>query len=176
MTNFNDFSIFIIYVLRERSILFVMEWQYISSKSNQLVVRLAKLKDKKYRKAEGLFKFDGIKLFFEAANCGAPIEYVLVCESASAKYREEIEGKTSCQKLYVLSDDVFAKLTDEQSPEGVITICSNLENIENVYDMTSLSTNAKNKRVLMLESVRDVGNMGTIIRSAKAFGIDLLRL
>ncbi len=151
-----------------------MEWQYISSKSNQLVIRLAKLKEKKYRKAEGLFKFDGIKLFFEAANSGAPIEYVLVCESALGKYCAEIEGATSCQKLYVLADEVFSKLTDEQSPEGVITICSNLENIENIDDVSELSAKAFGKRVLMLESVRDVGNMGTIIRSAKAFGIDLL--
>jgi TrmH family RNA methyltransferase len=40
--------------------------------------------------------------------------------------------------------------------------------------MSWLSANAKGKRVLMLESVRDVGNIGTIIRSARAFGIDLL--
>ena len=63
-----------------------MEWQYISSKSNALVVRLAKLKDKKYRKEEGLFRFDGIKLFSEAVAKGVSIRYVLLKESASAKY------------------------------------------------------------------------------------------
>ena len=151
-----------------------MEWQYISSKSNALVIRLAKLKEKKYRKAEGLFRFDGIKLFCEAAQSNAPIEYVLVSESASEKYCSEVEAQCECKRLYVLSDDAFAKLTDEQAPEGIVTVCSNLDHITNANDLVSLAKELKDKRVLMLESVRDAGNMGTIIRSARAFGIDAL--
>ena len=151
-----------------------MEWQYISSKSNSLIVRIAKLKDKKYRKAEGLFRFDGIKLFCEAAKTGAPIEYVFVNESARDKYCDIVETNCTCDKLYVISDDAFMKLTDEQSPEGIITVCSNLENIIFENDVNELSNELKGKRVLLLESVRDVGNMGTIIRTARAFGIDAL--
>ncbi|MBO5715626.1 MAG: RNA methyltransferase [Clostridia bacterium] len=151
-----------------------MEWQYISSKSNSLVVRIAKLKDKKYRKAEGLFRFDGIKLFCEAANSGATIEYVFVNESAREKYCTEVEAACGSAKLYILADEVFSKLTDEQSPEGIITVCSNLENITFENDVNSLAKALKEKCVLILESVRDVGNMGTIIRSARAFGIDAL--
>ena len=151
-----------------------MEWQYISSKNNALVVRLAKLKDKKYRKAEGLFRFDGIKLFYEAANYDAPIEYVLVSESAKDKYCFEVEKNCNCTKLYIVSDDAFLKLTDEQAPEGIVTVCSNLNAITSENDLDALAEEIKNKRVLMLESVRDAGNMGTIIRSARAFGIDTL--
>ena len=151
-----------------------MEWQYISSKSNSLIVRLAKLKDKKYRKAEGLFRFDGIKLFCEAAKNGAPIEYVLVSESAKDKYCFEVEKNCNCTKLYIVSDDVFSKLTDEQAPEGIVTVCSNLDSITKADDLESLANDLKEKRVLMLESIRDAGNMGTIIRSARAFGIDTL--
>ena len=151
-----------------------MEWQYISSKSNALIVRLAKLKDKKYRKNEELFRFDGIKLFCEAAKAGAPIEYVFVIESARDKYCDIVEKNCTCDKLYVLSEDAFMKLTDEQSPEGIIAVCSNLENITLEGDMNALATSLVGKRVLLLESVRDVGNMGTIIRTARAFGIDAL--
>lgn len=151
-----------------------MKWQYISSKSNALVIRLAKLKDKKYRKAEGLFRFDGIKLFYEAAKNCAPIEYVLVNESARDKYCIEVETNCVCDKLYVISDDAFMKLTDEQSPEGIITVCKNLDNITFEDNTDTLAKLLEGKRVLMLESVRDVGNMGTIIRSARAFGIDAL--
>lgn len=151
-----------------------MEWQYISSKNNALVVKLAKLKEKKYRKAEGLFRFDGIKLFYEAANYGAPIEYVLVAESARDKYCVEIEQNCNCSKLYVISDDAFLKLTDEQAPEGIVTVCTNLNSITSASDLNALANEIENKRVLMLESIRDTGNMGTIIRSARAFGIDTL--
>ena len=151
-----------------------MEWQYISSKSNALIVRVAKLKDKKYRKNEGLFRFDGIKLFYEAAKIGAPIEYVFVSESARDKYCIEVESNCICDKLFVISNDAFMKLTDEQSPEGIITVCKNLHNITFESDVNSLATSLVGKRVLLLESVRDVGNMGTIIRTARAFGIDAL--
>ncbi|MBR2380928.1 MAG: RNA methyltransferase [Clostridia bacterium] len=151
-----------------------MEWQYISSKSNSLIVRISKLKDKKYRKAEGLFRFDGIKLFYEAATSGAPIEYVLLSESAREKYRYEVEKKCVCEKLYILADDVFSRLTEEQAPEGIVTVCKNLNNITLEADTDVLAKSLLGKRVLMLESVRDVGNMGTIIRSARAFGIDAL--
>ena len=150
------------------------EWQYISSKANSLVVRMAKLKDKKHRKSEGLFRFDGIKLFDEAAQNGAPIRYVFLSESASEKYKDAVEKNNIDAALYILSDEVFSKLTDEQSPEGIITVCENLESIVKEENFVSLSTDLKGKSVLMLESVRDAGNMGTILRSAKAFGIDTL--
>ena len=150
------------------------EWQYISSKNNSLVVRMAKLKDKKYRKAEGLFRFDGIKLFCEATQNGAPIRYVFISESATAKFKDTVEDSGIDALFYILSDEVFAKITDEQAPEGIVTVCEELENIVKVEDYFALATKIKNCSVLMLESVRDTGNMGTILRSAKAFGIDAL--
>lgn len=145
------------------------EWQYVSSKSNALIVRMAKLKDKKYRKAEGLFRFDGIKLFLEAVQNGAPIQYVFVSESASEKYKDVVEKSDVCAMLYILSDEVFYKLTDEQSPEGIITVCENLSTITKTDDFNMLAKELFGQSVLMLESVRDAGNMGTILRSAKAF-------
>ena len=151
-----------------------MEWQYISSKANALVVRLAKLKDKKYRKAEGLFRFDGIKLFCEAVKNGAPISYVLVSESASDEIKRTAEESGVDAAFYILSESAFEKLTDELSPEGIITVCSELKNIEKNDDYSSLASRVSKKRVLMLESVRDAGNLGTVIRTAKAFGMDML--
>lgn len=153
---------------------FFMEWQYISSKSNQIVVRFSKLKDKKYRKSEGLFRFDGIKLFGEAARFSAPIEYIFVSESAAEKYCSEIDKSNNKAKRFVLSNEAFSKLTDELSPEGVVTVCSELERIRRTDDYVALAKENAGKRVIMLESVRDAGNMGTIIRSARAFGIDSL--
>ena len=151
-----------------------MEWQYISSKSNPLVVKLSKLKEKKYRKAEGLFRFDGKKLFGEALSSSAPIEYVLLSERNADSFKSMVDGAGLDAKGFVLSDDAFAKLTDEQAPEGIITVCKKLLNISNETDCNKLAQELFGKKVLILESVRDTGNMGTIIRSARAFGIDAL--
>lgn len=149
-------------------------WQYISSKNNTLVVKIAKLKDKKYRKAEGIFRFDGIKLFLEAASNNAPISYIFVAESAVEKFKNTVEESNIGAALYILSDDVFAKITEEQAPEGIVTVCQELENIVKAEDFDDLAKKLSDRCVLMLESIRDTGNMGTILRSAKAFGIDAL--
>ena len=155
-----------------------MEWQYISSKSNSFVVRISKLKEKKYRRMEGLFRFDGIKLFDEAAMNNADIRYVILSESQSEKNKAFVENKLMAWGerigLYIVSDDVFSKLTDENSPEGIITVCAFLKNIVSVEQPNEFAKSIKNGSILMLESVRDVGNLGTIVRSAKAFGIDSL--
>lgn len=153
-----------------------MEWQYISSKANSLIIRMAKLKDKKYRKAEGLFRFDGIKLFCEAIEKNVRIECVFVKESASESIKRTVRESDLNAKIYLLSDEVFAKLTDEQAPEGVITVCPYLENVTVAVDPLEISKETKGKTTLILESVRDAGNLGTIIRTAKAFSIDNLVL
>ena len=153
-----------------------MEWQYISSKSNALVVRMAKLKDKKYRRSEGLFRFDGIKLFGEAVSKSAPLLYVFLMESVSERFKDIVDKCGMDLNVFVLSDDAFYKLTDEQSPEGIITVCKQLENISYVDEYSSAVDVAKNGTIMMLESVRDAGNLGTVIRSARAFGIDALIL
>ena len=91
-----------------------VEWQYISSKSNALIIRIAKLKDKKYRKNEELFRFDGIKLFLEAAQNGVPIRYVFVSESAVDRFKNEVEQSNVCAMLYIVSDDalILGKIQD----------------------------------------------------------------
>ena len=76
-----------------------MDWQYISSKSNNLVMRISKLKDKKYRKAECLFRFDGIKLFLEAIEKCVNIEYVFEISDDDAS----VLDLTSHENLLVLN-------------------------------------------------------------------------
>ena len=150
------------------------EWQSIVSKSNPLVVRMSKLKDKKYRKQESLFRFDGIKLFLEAAKFGAPIEYIFVAESATQRFVPAVDETKIEAKRYIVGDDAFAKLTDESSPEGIITVCGHLDNICEDKDYSILSNKSIDESTIVLESIRDAGNMGTILRSARAFGVGIL--
>ena len=152
----------------------IFEWESISSKSNPLIVRLGKLKDKKYRKEEGLFRFDGKKLFCEAVRNGVKLEYVLVSESSYEKNCDLVENELYetdiSPRLVVLSDAAFEKLTDERSPEGIVCVARYLDNLHANGDVSALA--GAPLRILMLESVRDAGNLGTIIRCARAFGID----
>ena len=151
----------------------IFEWERISSRSNPLIVRLGKLKDKKHRKEEGLFRIDGKKLFCEAVENGVELEYVLVSEESYEKNSDFVIDKLSETDIYprliVLSDSAFEKLTDEKAPEGIICVAKYLHKLHTVDNTVS---SEEPMRILMLESVRDAGNLGTIIRCARAFAID----
>lgn len=147
----------------------------ITSKTNSTIVKIAKLSKTKYRKEEQLFTLDGVKLFLEAYNFGAKIKYIII--NNDALLDEEIIDKIKLIKqnntqVICVNDQIFSKLTDENSPQGIITVCSFLES-HNYSDVAETDTSEK---VLMLESIRDPGNLGSIVRNAAAFGINRLIL
>ncbi len=155
--------------------------EIITSRQNRIVVDTVKLLDKKAREKSGTFRFDGFKLFEEALEKDVKILRVLVSESKRERAVETL--KNSAMKyenisLTLLSDDLFSKVSEEQSPEGIICVAEYLEKHNLKADIRSVKSLAedKSRRVILLESVRDPGNMGTIIRSAAAFGVNALVL
>ena len=152
--------------------------EIITSRRNPTVVETVKLSDKKTRDKEGLFRFDGFKLFSEAVEKGVFIERILLCESRAGEFMPRLEG---CKGLdgvavSVLADDVFAKVSEEQAPEGLICVARFPKKHIKKATRKDLEVTARDmhRRILMLESVRDPGNMGTVMRSAAAFGVDTL--
>ncbi len=152
----------------------------ITSRANPLVVKVGKLEDKKHRDAEKIFRFDGIKLFCEAVKCGAEIEYVFVRESAKEKVLSslerspEIAEKLGCVGRFILlSDSAFDKISPEKSPEGIICVAKYVDNLKKTDKIEGKDVTGK---AIVIESVRDPGNLGTILRCADAFGIDLVIL
>ncbi len=152
----------------------------ISARSNPLVVRMGKLEDKKHRENERLFRLDGIKLLLEALAFGADIEYILVREDAYSHVMEEIEMFLGEKRLFlngtlvILGDSAFEKLSSEKSPEGVITVAKYIDKFHKIVKIEKDGVFSIDGKALMLESVRDPGNLGTIIRSAAAFGIETI--
>lgn len=152
--------------------------EIITSRHNPTVVETMKLSDRKAREKEGLFRFDGYKLFAEAVEKGVKIERVLLYQSRTEEIVSALgTALDKCgAKVLVLSDELFAKVSEEQAPEGVICVARFPDNHIRKADSISLDSVSKDlsRRILMLESVRDPGNMGTVIRSAAAFGVDTL--
>ena len=150
--------------------------EVIRSRQNRLVKLVCSLERKKQREEEGLFRFDGIKLCREAIQKGIEPEYIFVAESKADELCERI-GRTD---VTVVSDDVFEKMSTERSPEGVITVARMLGRLHRkvaVGESADASTfPEESERVFLLESVRDPGNLGTIIRTAASLGIDRLVL
>ena len=134
-----------------------------------MIVATAALKERKYREKERLFLLEGIKLFEEALKSGVCLTNVFATEKMYERCRKmapEIE-------IIEVSESVYEKISTEKSPEGVICVAKYIDKIHNInkiYNKEEFSE--ENKRTLLLSSLRDPGNLGTVIRSAKAFGCD----
>ncbi|MBQ8508947.1 MAG: RNA methyltransferase [Clostridia bacterium] len=138
----------------------------ITSRQNPLITRLAKLSDKKHRDAEGLMRLDGVKLFSEAVKSGLAVEYVFLAQSRREKLCAELADDLAGAggRIYTVADPVLEKLTDEKAPQGIVAFCR--------YFDVSRTVDADASRTLLLSSIRDPGNLGTMIRTAYALGID----
>ena len=145
--------------------------EIITSKSNPTVMRVRSLTEKKYRDEYGLFRTDGVKLAAELFSHGIVPELVIFKESSKEKVLSRIgENFPDCDAV-VLSDAVFDRVSEEKSPEGIICEVKHLDNHGKIATINKDTLFFHvNERIILLESVRDPGNLGTVIRSAAALG------
>lgn len=150
--------------------------EYISSRSNAKVVTLGKLSDKKHRDRESVFLADGVKLAQEAVKYAHPL-YLILAESAidtAAAQETAAQYKTAGIPIYVFSDAAFDKISTEKSPDGIIAALAYMTGLHTITmrgDISKFDDWQQNRRLLLLDSIRDPGNLGTILRSAEAMGI-----
>lgn len=142
------------------------ECAFVRSKDNEKVKLFAKLSSSKYRKSERLFLAEGFKLCAEALSASA-CRFLLIREDSALSdgaLRLVRAAGDECEVL-VLSDAAFEKVSTEMAPQGVIAVCE-------VPECPRPEEFLEGKRVIALDGVRDPGNLGTIMRSALAFGFD----
>ena len=150
----------------------------ISSRKNPIVMRASSLSDKKNREELGLFMAEGVKLFCEAADAGLPIDSVLVEEDKFEALLPILKNELSAKKyektvVYSLSKSCFEKISTEKAPQGVIVIIKHLDFFKRctkIIEETFLDEDKKYS--IILSSMRDPGNLGSVIRSAVAFGAE----
>lgn len=133
----------------------------ITSRKNPAVIEAAKLSDRKYREASGSFAFEGIKLFEEAINAGADIKSVFVTDAAAEKYAYVIE-RSGAERILSVTDEVLSKLTSENAPQGIFAVAG--------YFAAPKKRAGDSCFAVVLDGVADTGNLGTVIRTADAFG------
>ncbi len=135
----------------------------ITAAGNSRIKNLVKLNQKaKERKEQNVFVVEGIKMFLEA-----PIERIReVYISESLFLKGSCAQKLEQCKVEVVSDDVFLKITDTVTPQGVLCVIEQFH-----YSLPSLLTK-ENPLLLILEDIQDPGNLGTILRTAEGAGVD----
>ena len=122
--------------------------QKIESRQNQRIKNLVKLSLPKYSKELKLFKIEGFHALEMAKKSGTLL---------SVFTTEEIPDLHVPQ--YLVSRDIMESISCSQSPQGVICVCSYIE-----------EEPIKSNKVLLLDNIQDPGNLGTLLRTALAFG------
>lgn len=153
----------------------ISDFDHILSRDNDRVKLYSKLDKSKYRHENKLFLAEGVKLTNEALDSRCA-ETVLICESVFDKtcvqdIIKKAEGKAH---VIVLSDAAFGKITTESAPQGVISVCNFPDSHHLVRGCSEPLSD--DKRIIVLDGVRDPGNLGTMLRCAVAFGIDAVVL
>ncbi len=129
----------------------------ITGRKNAVIKRLAKLgRDKSFRNAEREFVCDGIKLLTEAISAGMEIVTVLADENFADSLPD-----TGNADVYAVPRELLEFVSTLKTTQDVIFTCR----------MRELEAKEIN-RAVMLDRLQDTGNVGTIIRTADAFGID----
>ena len=134
--------------------------QVISSKDNEIVKNIKKLKEKKYRDLENAYIIEGIKLVKEAIYENAKIRQIIMCENYADN--KEIDKETlyeiSKYNLIYVTEKVFNTITDVKTPQGIIAIVEK--------NNSTCEINYSEEIIIALDDVQDPGNLGTIIRTA----------
>lgn len=129
--------------------------------SKAQITLISSLQHKKYRKQHGFFTVEGIKSVNEFINSAYIIEAIYATEDTWTKLNKIPQNI----KSYILSEKEFQKISNLRTPQGAIALVQ-------LPQPTALSVaHLRNQHTLVLDSVQDPGNMGTIIRTADWFGI-----
>lgn len=124
----------------------------ISSKTNPVIKKVSSLSDKKFRKLFGEFIVESVKAVDESLSSGMSVSEIICTAEYADKYRDAL----------VVTDELFERISTEKSPQGVLA----------VVKIPFRPLRAPQGKCLLLDRVRDPGNLGAVIRTANATGYE----
>ena len=139
--------------------------QIITSKDNEIIKNIRKLKEKKFRDLNNEYVVEGIKMIREAIKEEAVIHLIVVCE-------ENVESGTIDKKLLYeiakyeciyVNKKIFSLISDVQNPQGILAVIKKRNSEEDI--------NYKEDMIVVLDGIQDPGNLGTILRTIDSTGL-----
>lgn len=129
----------------------------ITSTSNEKIKETAKLLQKKYREVSKLFLAEGEKAIEGLIKAGFKVESIFLKDEKSLQ-------DLGSFKTFLVKDAVMSKISDTKTPCNIVAVIEQKKyKIEEFY---------KKKKILLLENIKDAGNLGTILRTCKAFEVE----
>lgn len=142
----------------------------IKSKENAKVKYVKKLiSSGNFRKKEKSFVLEGTRLCYDAFLSNVYIAETYYTENISEKGFEKIKKIiASSEKSYKVPKDILREMSDTQSPQGIVCVCKELDKQLSLDKINNVG------KFIILENIQDPSNLGTIIRTAEAIGINNL--
>lgn len=149
-----------------------MEFTAITSRQNTTLKHFARLaREKKYRLRTGKMLCEGEKMLGEALDSDIRIESIVICaeQSLTASAQQLIvRAYEQGAALFTASTSLFHLISDVETPSPLVFSCT--RPVQQQIDFTAID------RAILLDGIQDPGNLGTILRTADAFGLDLVVL
>lgn len=135
--------------------------EQVSSTKNKLIKTLTKLKQKKQRKATGLYLIEGFHLVEEALKFNNKFVYLLGTQDALARIESDFDIDLENNKVILINDIVAEHLSTTKNSQNIFMVLK-ISQPKN-YDLSY-------GKWVLLDRLTDPGNVGTIIRTADAAG------
>lgn len=129
---------------------------------------IARLKQRKYRDAQGMLLAEGVRLVEEVARTDWDIPWCLHTAAAEARPRVQQLLMTLADRgtdVVTVPENTLRRLCDTTTPQGVLAIVKKKD-----YSLSNLADRARPPLWVVLDGVQDPGNAGTIVRTAYAAG------
>lgn len=143
--------------------------QVITSKDNEQIKQIRKLKDKKYREEMGLFMVEGIKTVNEAIAEEADIQTIVICDDSNeqGELKQKMLYEVAKYNIIYVNQRVFEYISEVMHPQGILAVIKKKEESE---------INYKEDLIVVLDNIQDPGNLGTIIRTVDSIGLSQIIL
>lgn len=139
--------------------------QGITSKENDFIKHIKKLKDKKYRDMSNEYMIEGIKLVAEAIQEKAPIKQIVLCDDCEDNeiIPKDLRYEIAKYECVYVTQKIFKYLSEVQTPQGILAIIEK-NNSDVDIDYTQ-------EMIVALDDIQDPGNLGTILRTVDSIGL-----
>ena len=139
----------------------------ITSLTNDKVKLIRALADRKHRLKEGRFVIEGARLIDDALAANLTPDWIFCAERLTSRAQETLERlKKRGVEIIPVSDAVLKTCSDTETPQGLIA----------VLPFPQLPIPSVPTMILIADSLRDPGNLGTLLRSAAASDVDAVLL
>lgn len=151
-----------------------MEEEFIQSRQNPRVKNLVKLRERKHRDRQERFLVEGLRELGHAIGSGFTVEEVFFCPELfpSEAHRDFVDGlrREGTVRLSRMSVSAFEKVAYREGPDGLIGV-----GLQEASTLRQLKL-PDNPLLLVIEGLEKPGNLGAILRSADAAGVDAVIL